>query len=207
MLRIDETSKTLVSPEAATFVPVPADREELQALLAAGWSPFAAEIGEPHLQFLAAAVAPGVDVIAFDEAAGRFAIACVAAGIEPALAAAATVSRWDAERLAAVHETLTAAVPGDSPRVVLVGPAFDEEALVTLDWLVRRHGVDVVAHRVQVLRLGSERMLEVTRAYPPAEVAPPSASGPLDFVATLGAATALAPAAGLSAPPPGVPVA
>jgi hypothetical protein len=193
MLRIDETSKTLVTPEAAAFVPVPADREELQGLLAAGWSAFAAEIGEPHLQFLAAAVAPGVDVLAFDETAGRVAIACVAAGIEPALIAAATVSGWDARRLEAVHETLAAAVPGDSPRVVLVGPSFDDDALTTLDWLVRRHGVDVVAHRVQVLRFGSERMLEVTRAYPVPETAP-------EFVAGVAAA-------GQSAPPPRVAVA
>src|SRR3954447_3076257 len=98
MLRIDETSKTLASPEAATFVPVPADREELQALLATGWSAFAAEIGEPYLRFLAAAVAPGGDVLAFDEPAGRVAVACVAAGVEPALAAAARVSGWDAAR-------------------------------------------------------------------------------------------------------------
>ena len=51
MLRIDESSKTLVAPESTEFVPDEAlARDELHALITAGWDAFAAEIGQPQPQ-------------------------------------------------------------------------------------------------------------------------------------------------------------
>src|SRR6266542_2451123 len=144
MLRIDESSKTLVAPQQAAFVPEAAPaREELLALVSSGWQAFAGEIGQPHVHFLAAAPEPGVDVLAFDDTAGRVAVVIVAddarAALAQALVAAAEVASWDAQDLAEVHESLQAAVPGDSPRVVLVGGEFDDQTVGAMDWLVRRH--------------------------------------------------------------------
>jgi hypothetical protein len=209
MLRIDESSKTLVAPQEAAFVAEAAPaRDELLALVSSGWQAFAAEIGQPHLDFCVAAPEPGVDVIAFDSAAGRVAVVQVAddprSALTAALVAAAEVSGWDATDLAEVHESLAAAVPGDSPKVVLVGGEWDEQTVATMDWLVRRHGLEITAYVVQTLRFGSERLMNVSRAYPAGESVVASAD-PAAVFAQVGSAAP--PAGGASAPPPGVPAA
>ena len=196
MLRIDETSGTLVAPEATLGPDVDLDRGELLRLLGAGWSAFAAEIGQPGLQLAAAAAAPGVDVLAVDESGSRLTVVSVAAGLEAALHGAATVAGWDGEQLAAVSPVLSGVLPGDSARLLFVASSFDDQVLATVDWLARRHAVEAAAYRVQVLRFGAERLIHVARAYPAAEVA----SATPDFLASV--AQQAAPVH--SAPPPGV---
>ena len=204
MLRIDESSKTLVAPDAAGFTPEPApEPSELYHLVVAGWHAFAAEIGQPGLHLLSTAPEPGVDAVAFDEAAGRAAVVQVL-GASPreqlsgALFAAAEVAGWDAQDLAEIHESLSAVVPGDSPRIILIAAEYDDQAVQTMDWLVRRHGLEITAYTVSTLRFGSERMLHVDRAYPASgeSKADPAAA----FFASVGAT-----APGASTPPPGVP--
>jgi hypothetical protein len=196
MLRIDETSKTLVAPSASEYVPEAAPgRDELTALLSAGWAAFAGEIGQPQLRAVAAAPAPGIDILAFDETARRLAVVIVAEGdasdaLGRALAAAAAVSAWDAEKLGAHVPNLT---PGDSPRMVVIGPEWDPTAAQTADWLVRRHGVEIAGYGVQALRLGSERMMNFVETYPGAP--------DLEFVADVeGAASVPPPPMGVSLP-------
>jgi hypothetical protein len=204
MLRIDETSKTLVAPQEAAFVPeAPPARDELLALVSAGWSAFATEIGQPHLSFCVAGEA-GADVLAFDASAGRVAVVQVSddarEALTAALTAAAAMSSRDSVELAGVHPSLGAAVPGDSPKILLVGASFDEVTVATMDWLVRRHGLEISAYAVQTLRFGSERLLDVSRAYPAADVPAPAAD-PAAFFAQVAPAPA---AEGVSAPPPGI---
>jgi hypothetical protein len=173
MLRIDESSKTLVAPQQGGFEPeAPLERSELLPLISAGWQAFAQELGQTHLHMLAVEPEPGVDLLGFDETTGRVVVVLVA-GSEPAaglvgraMVAAGEVAGWDAQDLAEVHESLTAAVPGDSPRVVLVGGPFGDQLISAIDWLTRRHGMEIDAHQVQMLRFGSERLMQVTRAYP-----------------------------------------
>ena len=215
MLRIDESSKTLVAPQEAAFVAEAGpDRDELLTLVSSGWEAFAAEMGQPHLRFVAASPEPGIDVLAFDELAGRVAVVQVAAPsareqLTAALYAAAEVSGWDAEDLAEIHDDLKAAVPGDSPRIVLVGSGWDDQTIATADWLVRRHGLELVAYQVQTLRFGSERMLSVSRAYPATEtVAADPATEVQSYFAAAGGVAPMPPipvttAPGQSAPPPG----
>jgi hypothetical protein len=209
MLRIDESSKTLVAPQEAAFVAEAAPaRDELLALVSSGWQAFAGEIGHAQLSFCVAGEA-GADVVAFDAAAGRAAVVHVAddarSALGAALASAAGISGRDAAQLAELHESLSAAVPGDSPKIVLVGGGWDEETLATMDWLVRRHGLEITAYAVQTLRFGSERLMNVSRAYPASEGAAPVAD-PAAFFAQVGSAAPPAHA-GASAPPPGVPAA
>ena len=72
MLRIDETSKTLVAPPAGGLVTeVSPDRDELLALVCSSWEAFAGELGQPSLRFVVQGQAPGLEVLAFDEQAGR----------------------------------------------------------------------------------------------------------------------------------------
>jgi hypothetical protein len=169
VLRIDETSKTLVAPQAGGLVTEAApDREELLTLMTASWEAFVAELGLPHLKLVALEPVPGADLLAFDESEGRAVVLHVTGEtvewqIARALAAAADVASWDAAKLAAVHETLEAVVPGDSPRLVLVAGGFDPRALATVDWLSRRHGVEVSAFSISILRFGTERLLNVAR--------------------------------------------
>ena len=194
MLRIDETSKTLVAPTATEYVPEDAPaRDELHALISGGWDAFAGEIGRPGLKAVGAAPEPSIDLLAVSED-GRVTVVTVADGpasdaLGRALAAGAAVAGWDADKLGAVHEALQTAIPGDSPRLVIIGAHFDAASLATADWLVRRHGLELTAYGIQALRLGSERMMNIVATYPPAE-AP-------EFVAAVAGAPAV--------PPPGAP--
>ena len=169
MLRIDETSKTLVAPQAGALVTAAApDREELLALVGASWEAFAQELGLPSLRLLATEPLPGVDMLAFDEQAGRAVVVQVTGDtvewqLYRALQAAAAVAGLDAAALEAVHEALSAAVPGDTPQLVLVAGAFDPSALATAGWLSRRHGLDISTYAVSVMRFGNERLLSVRR--------------------------------------------
>lgn len=215
MLRIDETSNTLVAPQAGGLVTEGhPDRAELLALLAASWGAFSAELGHPSLRFVAAVPVPGLDILAFDEQAGRAVVVQVNAGAESsevgrALAAAAQVASWDAASLSAVHESLSAAVPGDSPQLVLIAGGFDVGTVVTVDWLARRHGVELSCFSVAFLRFGAERLLTVRREFPPREAHAPDPASEVhkllgDTIQAVGVATTSAPANGSSTPPPGV---
>ena len=175
MLRIDETSGTLVAPEPAALVTEAApDRAELLTLVAASWTAFVQELGMPSLKLVAQEPAPDVDLLAFDEQAGRVVVMhltgeTVEWQLARALHAAAEVASWDAAKLASVSEALEAAVPGESPGLVLVAGGFDARAHATAEWLTKRHGLELSLHVVSMLRLGSERLLSVRR---PGEAAP-----------------------------------
>jgi hypothetical protein len=169
LLRIDETSGTLVAPQAGGLVTETSpERDEMLALVGASWSAFAQELGLPNLRLVANEPAPGVDLLAFDEQSGRAVVLYVTGEtvewqISRALAAAADVASWDAARLAEISETLEAVVPGDSPQLVLVAGGYDARAVATLEWLSRRHGVEASCFSVSVLRFGNERLLSVHR--------------------------------------------
>jgi hypothetical protein len=95
-------------------------------------------------------------------------------------------------------------VPGDSPALVLVAGGFDPRALATVEWLAKRHGVDVSCFSVSVLRFGNERLLSVQREPRDAQSADPAAQ--VQWMLTgAGAPQAEAPTpqATASAPPPG----
>ena len=178
MLRIDESSKTLVAPESTEFVPdAPPARDELHALITAGWDAFAAEIGQSRLKAVGAAPEPGIDLLAMDVEAGRITVVIVDDGagkgaMGRAMMAAATVSSWDVDKLGAMHELLQGATPGDSPRMLIVGATFDDDATRLADWLTEKHTMDVTGYAIEVRRRGSERMLEVKAAYPAGPAAP-----------------------------------
>ena len=111
---------------------------------------------------------PGADLLAFDEQNGRAVVLHVTGEtvewqVSRALAAAAEVASWDAAKLASVSDALEAVVPGDSPALVLVAGGFDPRALATVEWLAKRHGVEVSCFSVSVLRFGNERLLSVHR--------------------------------------------
>jgi hypothetical protein len=210
VLRIDETSNTLVAPQAGGLVTeVNPDRAELLTLLASSWKAFSAELGHPSLRFIAAEPVAGIDILAFDEQAGRAVVVQVTAGIEFAeigrgLAAAAQVASWDAAALSAVHESLSATVPGDSPQIVLIAGGFDGATLATGEWLARRHGVELSCFAVSFLRFGAERLLTVRREFPPRDAHAPDPAAQVqqllgDAAPTLGVVTT----GGSSTPPPG----
>ena len=169
MLRIDETSGTLVAPQAGGLVTETSpERDELLALVGASWSAFAQELGMPNLRLVATEPAAGVDLLAFDEQSGRAVVLFVTGEtvewqISRALAAAADVASWDAARLGEVSEALEAVVPGESPQLVLVAGGYDPRAVATLEWLSRRHGVEASCFSISVLRFGNERLLSVHR--------------------------------------------
>jgi hypothetical protein len=208
VLRIDETSKTLVAPPAGGLVTEASpDRSELLALLGGSWDAFSAELGHPGLSLVAVAPAPGLDLLALDEPAGRLVVVQVAAAVEAGevgrgLVAAAQVASWDAVALAAVDERLAAIVSGDSPQVVLIAGGFDPAAMRTLEWLAARHRLELSGFAVSLLRFGGERLLTVRREFPPREdhgADPAPQLHPL-----LGDAIGVATAGAASTPPPGL---
>jgi hypothetical protein len=211
VLRIDETSKTLVAPQAGGLVTeVNPDRAELLSLLTSSWEAFAAELGHPSLRFVTAEPVPGIDILAFDEAAGRAVVVQVTAGVEFAeigrgLAAAAQVASWDGAALSAVNESLSATVPGDSPQVVLIAGGFDAATVATVEWLARRHGVELSCFAVSFLRFGAERLLTVRREFPPREPhAPDPAAEVQQLLGESAPSIGVVTTGGLSTPPPGV---
>jgi hypothetical protein len=214
VLRIDETSKTLVAPQAGGFVTEDApDRDELLALVTSGWDAFANELGHQSMRLCAAEPAPGLDLLAFDEQAGRAVIAQVVGAdsereIGRALLASSAVARWDANELAEVHESLEAAMPGDSPGIIFIGASFDARMLGAVDWLSRRHQIAAACFSVSFLRFGSERLLAVRRDFPPSEGGPTDPAAEVqrllgDPLQAVGVATTPAPAGPPSTPPPG----
>jgi hypothetical protein len=212
VLRIDETSKTLVAPQAGGLVAEAApDRDELLALVGSSFEAFAAELGMPHAKLVAHEPVPGADLVAFDESDGRAVVLHITGDtvewqLARALGAAAEVASWDAARLAEVSEALQAVVPGDSPRLVVLAGGYDPRALATVKWLSRHHGIEISAFSVSVLRFGAERLLSVARE--PREHATDPASE-IQWMLTGGSTPEGAPAegqpAGASTPPPGVP--
>jgi hypothetical protein len=214
VLRIDETSKTL-APQAGGLVNEGSpDREEMLALMGASWEAFAHEIGMPSLRFLATEPLPGIDMLAFDAQAGRAVVVMVTGEtvewqMVRALQSAAALAAMDASQLAAVDEALEATVPGDSPQIVMVAGGYDPRALATVEWLTRRHGVEMSCFVVSMLRFGSERLMSVRRE--PRDGVAPDPASEVQWMLTGGAdAPAVAPevpasAAGLaSTPPPGI---
>ncbi len=213
MLRIDETSKTLVAPQAGGLVTEASpDREELLSLVGASWEAFAAELGLPALKLLATEPLPGVDMLAFDPEGGRAVVLQVTGEtvewqLYRALQAAAGVAALDAAQLASVHEALSAAVPGETPQLVLVAGAYDPNALSMAAWLTRRHGLDISTYAVTVLRFGNERLLSVRRE--PRDGQAPDPAAEVQWMLTGGApeqaAVPPAPAVPVasSTPPPG----
>jgi len=214
VLRIDDTAKTLVSPHAGGFVHEDAlDRDELLTLLTSGWDAFAHELGHQSMRLCAARPVPGLDLLAFDEHAGRAVMAQIASAdaereIGRALVASSVVAGWSEAELVDVHEALAAAVPGDSPGIIFVGASFDGRMLGALDWLARRHHVATACFAVSVLRFGSERLLAVRREFPPTEGPPVDHAAEVqrllgDSFPEVGVATTPAPAGSHSTPPPG----
>jgi hypothetical protein len=181
MLRIDETSGTLVAPQAGGLVTENSpDRDELLALVGASWEAFAHELGMPSLRLVARNPAPGVDLLAFDEQSGRAVVLYVTGEtvewqLGRVLSGAAELAGWDGAKLASVSAALDAVVPGDSPQLVLIAGGYDPRALATVEWLARRHGVEISAFSVSVLRFGNERLLNVHREPRDGEAPDPAA--------------------------------
>ncbi len=208
MLRIDETSGTLVAPQAGGLVTENSpERDELLALVSASWPAFAQELGMPSLRLVGREVAPGADLLAFDEQSGRAVVLHVTGEtvewqVARALAATAEVAGWDAAKLAAVSDALEAVVPGDSPSLVILAGGYDPRAVATIDWLSRRHGVEASCFSVSVLRFGNERLLNVHREPRDGQATDPAAQVQWMLTGEQPAA-APAPQAMASAPPPG----
>ena len=168
MLRIEETSGTLVAPQAGALIQEsPPDREELLALVTTSWDAFAGELGLPGVQLLAREPVPYIDLLGLD-ADNRVVVVLVTGDtvewqLGRALGAAADVATWDEERLTEVHEGLGDADVAKSPALVLVAGGYDPRALMTIEWLSGRHDVPVSAYAVSMVRFGGERLLSVRR--------------------------------------------
>ena len=169
MLRIDETSGTLVAPQASGLVQeTPPDREELLGLVTASWDAFAGELGLSGVRLLAREPVPYVDLLGLDEEANRVVVILVTGDtvewqLGRALGAAADVASWDRDRLLSVNTELESIDGSQSPALVLVAGGYDPRALATIDWLASRHDVPVSAYTVAMVRFGGERLLSVRR--------------------------------------------
>jgi hypothetical protein len=214
VLRIDETSGTLVPPQAAGLVQeTPPDREELLGLVTASWEAFAGELGIPGVRLLAREPVPYIDLLGLDSD-GRVVVILVTGDtvewqLGRALGAAADVASWDRDRLVGVHEGLEDADLDLSPALVLVAGGYDPRALMTIEWLSRRHDVPVSAYAVSMVRFGGERLLSVRREPSEGPAKDPAAEVQWmltgEFAGVGGNPIPVAPAvpAASSTPPPG----
>jgi hypothetical protein len=202
VLRIDETSGTLVAPQAGGLVQeTPPDREELLGLVTSSWDAFAGELGLSGVRLLAREPVPYVDLLGLDESNNRVVVILVTGDtvewqLGRALGAAADVASWDRDRLLSVDTELDAVDGSVSPALVLVAGGYDPRALSTIDWLASRHDVPVYAYTVAMVRFGGERLITVRRE--PAEESDPGSE--VDWLLSGGGARQTTPAAS-SAPP------
>lgn len=207
MLRIDETSKTLVAPEASAPVPEEAPaRDELHALICGGWDAFAGEIDQPQLKAVGAAPEPGIDILAVDQDAGRAAVVIVADGpadeaLTRGLAAAASVASWDADKLGALSESLQSVTEGDAPKIIIVGARFSAADHVTYGYLADRHRMDISAYGIEVTRHGSDRMMDIVSTFPVTAIAEPDFFTQVDPSDSTPPPPPVAPPAEIPAPP------
>jgi hypothetical protein len=209
VLRIDETSGTLVAPQASGLVQEsPPDREELLSLVTSSWEAFANELGIPDVKLLAREPVPYVDLLGLDEQAQRLVVILVTGDtvewqLGRALGAAAEVAGWDKDKLTEAHESLADVEPGESPALVLVAGGYDERALATIEWLAGKHGVPISAYSVSMVRFGGERLLSVRRE--PAQNGDPSSDVQWMLSGGLPAGAGVAPpmmSTATSTPPP-----
>ena len=56
---------------------------------------------------------------------------------------------------------------------MLIAGGFDAATIATVDWLARRHGVELSCFAVSFLRFGAERLLTVRREFPPRDAHTP----------------------------------
>lgn len=187
MLRIDETSGTLVAPQASGLMESPPDREELLGLITSSWDAFSAELGLSGIRLLSREPVPYVDLLGFDETHNRVVVILVTGDtvewqLGRALGAAADVASWDQERLAEIEAGLEAVAGQASPALVLIAGGYDPRALTTIDWLASKHDVPVYAYTVAMVRFGNERLLSVRQE--PAEDAAPDVNSLLTPAAT-----------------------
>jgi len=100
---------------------------------------------------------------------------------------------------------LTAAVPGDSPQIVLLASSFDARTLTTVDWLTRRHGLEISCFVLSVFRFGNERLLSIRREYPVRDTAAPDPAAQVQQMLAGAVPNGSGEAAnGHSTPPPAV---
>jgi len=176
VLRIDETSGTLVAPQASGLMESPPDREELLGLITSSWDAFSSELGLSGIRLLSREPVPYVDLLGYDEANRRVVVILVTGDtvewqLGRALGAAADVASWDKERLTELDAELDGVDGQQSPALVLVAGGYDPRALTTIDWLASKHDVPVYAYTVGMVRFGNERLLSV-RQEPAEDVVP-----------------------------------
>ena len=210
MLRIDETSKTL-APQEGGFVPeAPPARDELLTLIASGWQAFAEEIDQKNVDYVAHTMDPGVDMLGFDRSGGRVVVVLVGDNgrdlLGRAMLAGAVVAGWSASDLSGMGAALSAAAPGDSPRLILIAAEWDEPTIASVNWLERRHGMEIKGVKVGMMRFGSERLLTVEGAHTGPPTAPKSIDPSVDFYAHMqpdnAPAAPAVPGEPASTPPP-----
>ena len=213
MLRIDETSKTLVAPPAGGLVTeVSPDRDEMLALVSSSWEAFAGELGQPSLRFVGQGQVPGLDLLAFDEQAGRAVVVGVASEVADAQlthalsAAAVGRRRWTPPRSPPSTSRCRPPSPATRRRSCCSRPRSTPSTLATVDWLTRRHGLEISCFVLSVFRFGAERLLSIRREYPARDVARPGSRrrGPADARRRGANGEAELAANGHSTPPPAV---
>jgi hypothetical protein len=191
MLRIDEATGRLVTPEEGTLKGEGLlERSDVQEMFARSWDGFTAELGFRSLRFVGTEVPPHdsvgnrIDILAFDEDLGRPVVIELKRGSDKlhllqALSYAAMVWTWDSDRLRKMlptdaDENLINSIDNMdsevSPAVILVAEAFEPEVIYTADWLHRKHDIDVYCFTLSVHRFSEERWVMLQLDYPQREL-------------------------------------
>ena len=168
------------------------EKEDLQATILRSWDAFCNEIGFGELFLVGSEIVPHescddrIDILAV----GRDGVPVVfelkrhrdKRQLLQAIAYAAMVSRWDAERFRKElggkndddTEELRSLLDDEgfalgSPKVVLIAETFDPEVILAADWL-SEFGVSIVAFAVEVVTHGGETLLSIDQKFPLAGV-------------------------------------
>lgn len=215
MLRIDDGARRIVQVQRLSLAEAGlAERTDIQRLIWRHPGEFFDEIGETLL-LIGQEVRPSdlvsdrIDLLAIDEQGAAVIIELKRGKDRLQLLQAASyagmVGRWAPPRFAQVlagargipqaeaDAQIEEFLEGDvsalnaKQRLILVAEGFDTALLAAAEWLVERHGVDLICCRLEVMRDREADYLSVSQVYPPARAEPLVRGGPPDWEAALAA--------------------
>lgn len=187
MLRIDDTSKTLVPPRPGTLKTESLrERQDLQELIVNSWDVVAGELGFPDLRLLGKEIIPHascadrIDILAFDETDGRPAIIELKRDrsrlhLLQGLSYAGMVDTWTTADYARLLEgnddedlrnSIEARDATASPAVILIAEQFEPEVILAANWLHSKHEVDIYCFSLKLFGFGEDLHLTVQRDFP-----------------------------------------
>jgi hypothetical protein len=170
------------------------ERYDLQQAIVNSWPVFCSEIGSPELHLVGQEVRPhedvgnSIDLLAFDLEEKCLVVIELKRGknklqLLQSLSYAAMVRQWDVARIrqeaggdkAELEDKLTELEQTPSARIsvkiIMIAESYEPEVIITADWLVQDHELDITAFKLSVHGPEDETILSIDQIFPLTQLA------------------------------------